>query len=51
MASKQLLCMNSDPETSKWGDYAPLGGCNIVVEVDERTERVLCHKCTMRTVQ
>ena len=23
-----VKCMNHDPENSKWGDYAPEGGCN-----------------------
>ena len=47
--SKELLCMNSDPENSKWGMYAPPGGCDEVVKgVDADTVKVLCHKCTMR---
>lgn len=45
-----MLCMNSDPETSKWGIYAPPGGCDIVVEnVDSNTVKVLCSSCTMRS--
>ena len=49
--TKQLKCQNSDPETSKYWKYAPHGGCDEVVEVDVKTDRVLCHKCTMRSVQ
>jgi len=49
--TKKLKCVNHDPENSKWGDYAPVGGCDMIVEVDYRTDRVLCHKCTMRSVQ
>lgn len=49
--TKKLKCQNSDPEGSKYWKYAPLGGCNEVVEVDIKTDRVLCHKCTMRSVQ
>jgi len=48
---KKLTCMNSDPENSKWWKYAPRGGCDEVVEVDSKTDKVLCHKCTMRSVK
>ena len=41
--------MNWDPENSKWGQYAPLEGCNEVVEVPAETEKVLCWRCTMRS--
>jgi len=43
--------MNHDPENSKWGEYAPPGGCDMVVEVDERTTKVLCWRCTNKTTQ
>jgi len=47
---KNLLCMNSDPENSKWGEYAPPGGCNeIVKNVDASTTYALCWKCTSRS--
>lgn len=49
--TKKLKCMNSDPHSSKWWKYAPQGGCDEIVEVDIKTDRVLCHKCTMRSVQ
>lgn len=46
-----MLCMNADPENSKWGIYAPPGGCNTVVEnVDSNATKVLCVECTMRSV-
>ena len=46
---KNLLCMNSDPENSKWGEYAPPGGCDeIVKNVDESVTKTLCWRCTMR---
>lgn len=44
-----MLCMNSDPENSKWGDYAPRGGCTEKVMVDGNVTNVLCAKCTMAT--
>ncbi len=49
--NKTLKCMNHDPENSKWGEYAPPGGCDMVVEVDERTTKVLCWRCTNKTTQ
>ena len=48
-AYKKIKCMNWDPENSKWGQYAPLEGCNEVVEVPAETEKVLCWRCTMRS--
>ena len=48
--AKSLLCMNSNPDESKWGMYAPPGGCDeIVHNVDESTTKVLCWKCTSRS--
>lgn len=49
--TKKLKCQNSDPESSKYWKYAPHGGCDEIVEVDYRTDKVLCHKCTMRSVK
>lgn len=44
-----LKCMNSNPETSKWGLYAPIGGCDeIIHNVSTDTKWALCYKCTMR---
>lgn len=42
--------MNSDPDNSKWGIYAPPGGCDVVVKnVDGEAKSVLCSHCTMRS--
>lgn len=47
--SKDLLCMNSNPEESKWGYVAPQGGCTeIVRNVDENTDKALCWRCTQK---
>jgi len=43
-----MKCMNSNPEESKWGQFAPSGGCNEVVMVDSSVGKVLCNSCTMR---
>lgn len=49
-STKEMLCMNSDPENSKYGIYAPPGGCDVVVKnVDGNTAKVLCNYCTMRS--
>ena len=41
--TKNLVCMNSKPDESKWGYVAPEGGCTEVVKnVDENTDRALC---------
>lgn len=46
-----MICQNSNPNVSKWGDYAPEDGpCNEWVEVGEETTAALCWKCTARTV-
>lgn len=42
--------MNSNPEKSKWGDWAPEGGCKNSVEVGVDVAKVLCSDCTQRTV-
>lgn len=41
--------MNHDPENSKWGQYAPMDGCENIVEVPVETTAVLCYQCTMRS--
>jgi len=47
---KKIKCMNHDPETSKWGEYAPsLEGCDNIVEVPVETTKVLCYQCTSRS--
>jgi hypothetical protein len=47
--TKQLKCMNSHVESSKWWKYAPIGGCDEIVQVDIKTEKVLCWRCTLRS--
>lgn len=49
--TKKLKCRNANPETSKYWKWAPHGGCNEIVEVDEKVDAVLCHRCTMRSVK
>lgn len=47
---KNMLCQNSDLETSKYVKFAPLDGpCTEVVNVPEEVTRVLCYKCTSRS--
>ena len=47
---KKVLCMNSDPESSKWGIYAPSGGCTeIIKNVDPDAAKVLCWRCTLNS--
>lgn len=46
--TKKLICVNSNPEKSKYWKWAPPGGCNEVVTVDANTTSVLCSKCTAR---
>mgnify|MGYP001585127360 FL=1 len=48
--NKRLKCMNHDPENSKWGEFEPLGGCDEVVSVDQKTDKVLCWRCTSQSV-
>jgi hypothetical protein len=40
--SKLVKCMNHDPEKSKWGEYAPIGGCLETIYIDEKSDRGLC---------
>ena len=47
---RMLKCMNSQPETSKWGDWAPVDGCKNSVEVGQDVAKVLCSDCTQQTV-
>ncbi len=41
-----LKCMNHDPDNSKWGMFAPSGGCCEVVVCDKNAVKVLCWRCT-----
>jgi hypothetical protein len=46
-----MICQNSKPAESKWGDFAPEGGvCENWTEVSPKTTASLCHQCTQRTV-
>lgn len=46
-----VKCMNHDPENSKWGEYAPEDGpCQEMMQIDERSTRGLCWRCTSRSV-
>lgn len=47
---KKVKCMNHDPENSKWGQYAPEGGCTETLLIDGRSDRGLCWRCTQRSV-
>ena len=49
--SKELICVNSNPEKSKYWKWAPHGGCTEIVEVDINTSSVLCSKCTSRSAK
>lgn len=48
---RMMICMNSNPEDSKWGDYAPEdGACEMWTEVGHKTTASLCWQCTSRSV-
>ena len=47
---KEVNCMNHDPETSKWGQFAPKGGCDELLQIDQTSDRGLCSRCTSRSV-
>jgi len=47
---KLVKCMNHDPEASKWGQYAPDGGCSEKLYIDEASTAGLCWKCTSSSV-
>jgi len=49
--TKELVCVNSNPEKSKYWKWAPAGGCDEVVVVDINTTSVLCYKCTSRSAK
>lgn len=50
VGDQPMKCMNHNPETSKWGDWAPEGGCGNEVMVGPGVAKVLCSDCTQRTV-
>jgi hypothetical protein len=35
-----MKCMNSNPDESKWGQFAPSGGCSEIVMVDSNRNEV-----------
>ena len=43
-------CMNHDPENSKWGEYAPEGGCDETLYIDQKSTKGLCLRCTQKSV-
>ena len=45
-----IKCMNSFPSHSKWGRWAPEGGCDEKIEVDDNCRHALCWKCTHRVM-
>jgi len=42
--------MNHEPATSKYGSFAPRGGCNETIETDSNIAKALCSGCTQRVV-
>lgn len=49
--TRTMICQNSNPEESKWGDFAPEDGpCSNWVEVGPKSTAVLCWECTNRSV-
>jgi len=49
-STQMLKCMNHEPATSKYGSFAPRGGCNETIETDSNTVKALCSGCTQRVV-
>ena len=47
---KTSKCLNSNPTKSRWGDWAPTGGCNNRVYVSEGAKGRICWECTHRVV-
>lgn len=46
--SRKVRCMNHEPQDSKYGDWAPRGGCDEWVEIDGQSVKGLCWRCTNR---
>ncbi len=44
-----MNCMNHNPATSRWQDWAPEGGCKNKVMVGSEVAKVLCSTCTLKT--
>lgn len=49
-STKIVKCMNNEPATSKYSEFAPLGGCDESIEIDSKSVRGLCSDCTQRVV-
>lgn len=48
---RKMLCINSKPGESKWGEYAPEGGvCENWSTVALDAIAVLCSECTERSI-
>lgn len=47
---QKVRCMNNTPEDSKYGAWAPTGGCKAWVEIDQDSVKGLCKSCTSRAV-
>jgi hypothetical protein len=47
---KTSKCINANPQKSRWGDWAPAGGCTNKVYVSEGASGRLCSECTQRVV-
>lgn len=46
-----MICQNSDPKRSKWGDFGPENGlCGNWTVVGAKTTASLCSECTQRSV-
>jgi len=49
--SIKMICQNSKPNESKWGEYAPEDGpCTNWNEVGPNTAATLCWQCVARSV-
>ena len=47
-----MICQNSNPDLSKYPDFAPeFGVCENWEEVSRITDAVLCSECTRRSLQ
>ena len=48
---RMMICQNSEPNKSKWGEFAPPGGCTNFEIVGNNTTSVLCSNCTTETLK
>lgn len=48
---KHMICLNSKPSESKWGEFAPEDGvCENWVAVSDSAIGILCFECTARSI-